>query len=328
VPSVVHEIPEQPLLREHQVDTPIERVLLVRELERRQKRDGAPFLRMTLADRSGTVPAVLWRAEADDEPAVEPGTPISLTGRLTEHPRYGRQIVVSGLAEPDSGEVEWTRLVDGPARPAAELAEDLDILLGSIREKGLARLMCRLLGSDSPLGLAYRHAPAAKYNHHAYPHGLLEHSVQIAHMVSAGCDVFPGIDRDLAVCGALLHDIGKLDAYASVGGSADLTDPGRLEGEIPLGYYRVRREIEEQGDIAPELARRLLHVILAHHGCLEHGSPVMPSTREAALVHAMDKLSGTIGAFDRLEKETSPDESWSRFDRVLGGSAFFGSNGS
>jgi len=147
-------------------------------------------------------------------------------------------------------------------------------------------------------------------------------------MVSAGCDVFPGIDRDLAVCGALLHDIGKLDAYVSVGGSADLTNAGRLEGEIPLGYYRVRREIEEHGDIPPELARRLLHVILAHHGCLEHGSPVMPSTREAALVHAMDKLSGTMGAFDRLAKETGPGEEWSRFDRVLGASAFFGSSGS
>jgi 3'-5' exoribonuclease len=283
---------------------------------------------MTLADRSGTMPAVLWRAEDEDEPAVEPGTPIHLTGRLTEHARFGRQIVVSGLVEPHPQDIDWTRLVDGPARPTVELLEDLDALLGSISDPGLARLMYRLLGPETPLGISYRHTPAAKYNHHAYPHGLLEHSVQIAHLVSAGSAVFDGVDRDLAVCGALLHDIGKLDAYASAGGSADLTDAGRLEGEISLGYYRVRREIEDHGDVPPELARPLLHLILAHHGCLKHGSPVVPSTREAALVHAMDKLSGTMGAFDRLEKETSPEEVWTRFDRVLGTSAFLGSNAS
>jgi len=326
MPVAAPKTTHQPLLRNRAADTPVDCVLLVRDLDRRQKRDSSPFLRMTLADRSGTVPAVLWRAEADDEPAVEPGAPIHLHGKLTEHPRYGRQIVVSGLAEPDSQDIDWTRLVDGPARPTAELLEDLDALLGSISDPGLARLMHRLLGADTPLGIAYRHAPAAKYNHHAYPHGLLEHSVQVAHLVSAGAAVFPSIERDLALCGALLHDIGKLDAYASVGASIDLTDPGRLEGEIPLGYYRVRREIEEHGDVPPELARRLLHIILAHHGCLEHGSPVMPSTREAAVVHAMDKLSGTMGAFDRLEKETAREESWSRFDRVLEAAAFFGSS--
>ncbi|HEY3187441.1 MAG TPA: hypothetical protein VGJ70_08195 [Solirubrobacteraceae bacterium] len=96
-----------------------------------------------------------------------------------------------------------------------------------------------------------------------------------------------------------------------------------FEGEIPLGYYRVRREIESLSGFPAELARALLHVILAHHGCLEHGSPVAPGTREAALVHAIDDLSGQMGAFDRLEKETPAGERWSRYDRALGGSAYF-----
>ena len=113
---------------------------------------------------------------------------------------------------------------------------------------------------------------------------------------------FGHIDRDLAVCGALLHDIGKLEAYAGEHGCADLTDAGKLEGEIPLGYYRVRREIESIPGFPRDLARALLHVILAHHGCLEYGSPVVPGTREAALVHAIDNLSGQLGAFDRLRE--------------------------
>ena len=86
----------------------------------------------------------------------------------------------------------------------------------------------------------------------------------------------------------------------------------------------MRREIEAIADFPPDLARALLHAILAHHGCLEHGSPVAPGTREAALVHAIDELSGRLGAFDRLEKATAPGERWSPYDRVLGGCAFFG----
>jgi 3'-5' exoribonuclease len=71
-------------------------------------------------------------------------------------------------------------------------------------------------------------------------------------------------------------------------------------------------------EFPPALAEALLHIILAHHGQLEYGSPVLPSTREAVLVHAMDKLSGDLGSFDRLERESGPDQRWSRQDRALG----------
>ena len=296
----------------------IAEVLLVRSVELRHKRDGSPFLRMTLGTRSSTLPAVLWDA---DERAVEiasRGEAVHVLGRVEDHARYGRQLTIDALRSADEDEVDWDKLVEGPVRPAADLDHELETLVGSIDEPTLRTLLERLLDDR------YREMPAAKFNHHAYRCGLLEHSVGVAQLVSAAAGVFPGIDRDLAVTGALLHDIGKLEAYEALNGSADLTDAGKLEGEIPLGYYRVRREIESIDGFPPELARALLHVILAHHGCLEHGSPVAPGTREAALVHAIDELSGQLGAFDRLEKETAPGERWSRYDRALAGSAFFG----
>ena len=129
---------------------------------------------------------------------------------------------------------------------------------------------------------------------------------------------FAGIDPELALCGALLHDVGKLDAYSGDSAGANLNDAGRLIGEIPSGYYTVRRAIEDIPGFPPQLAQALLHIILSHHGCFEHGSPVLPATREALVVHATDKLSGDLGSFDRLERETAEDEAWSRFDRALG----------
>src|SRR6185312_13177937 len=130
----------------------------------------------------------------------------------------------------------------------------------------------------------------------------------------------------VAVTGALLHDIGKLEAYADEGGQGqaiDLTDAGRLHGEIALGYYRIRRAIEDIEGFPAHLAQAIGHIILSHHGSLEHGSPVVPCTREATLVHMVDNLGGRLGSFDRLEKELAPGRRWSSFDRAIGSGAFF-----
>ena len=121
----------------------------------------------------------------------------------------------------------------------------------------------------------------------------------------------------------MLHDIGKLEAYSEDPRSIDLTDLGRLHGEIALGYYRVRRTIEDIEGFPQELAWAVGHIILSHHGSLEHGSPVVPCTREATLVHMIDNLGGRLGSFDRLEKELAPGERWSSFDRAIGSVALF-----
>ena len=141
--------------------------------------------------------------------------------------------------------------------------------------------------------------------------------------MSAISATFGGIDRDVAVTGALLHDIGKLDAYTADPLAIDLTDAGKLQGEIALGYYLVRRTIDALPGFPEELSAAVLHIILSHHGALEHGSPVVPCTREATLVHMIDNLGGRLGSFDRLEKALPDGSRWSAYDRALGGGAYF-----
>src|SRR5439155_8815070 len=150
-----------------------------------------------------------------------------------------------------------------------------------------------------------------------------EHCLSVAQGVSAMAATFPGIDRDVAVASALLHDIGKLEAYTADPLAIDMTDLGKLHGEIPLGYYRVRRLIEDVPGFPQRTAAAVLHIILSHHGLLEHGSPVLPCTREATLVHMIDNLGGRLGSFDRIEKELAPGRRWSGFDRAIGTGAFF-----
>ena len=305
----------------------IDQVLLVREAERRSRRDGGEYLRLTLGDRTGALACMVWENLAEIEQLARAGTPVRVQGRYTVHPRFGPQINLRGLEAATAGTFDAADLLDGPARGVEQMESEVRELLETIQEPHLRLLLERVFGEDSALWAGYRVAPAAKYYHQAYPHGLLEHSLGVAQAVSAISATFGGIDRDVAVTGALLHDIGKLEAYTDDPRSIDLTDAGRLHGEIALGYYRIRHAIEEIPGFPPELSQAVGHIILSHHGTLEHGSPVVPCTREATLVHMIDNLGGRLGSFDRLEKELAPGKRWSNFDRAIGGGAFFADRG-
>ena len=304
----------------------IDQVLLVREAERRQRREGGDYLRLRLGDRTGAVACMVWDASSELEQLVRSGTAVHVRGRYVVHPRFGPQINLRGLEEAVPGSFDPADLRDGPARGVEQMEGEIRELLDTIQEPHLRVLLERVFGEGCELWAGYRTAPAAKYYHQAYTHGLLEHCLGVAQAVSAISATFGGIDRDVAVTGALLHDIGKLEAYTAGGGgdeAIDLTDAGRLHGEIALGYYRIRRLIEDIDGFPPELAQAVGHIILSHHGALEHGSPVVPCTREATLVHMIDNLGGRLGSFDRLEKELSPGRRWSQFDRAIGAGAFF-----
>jgi 3'-5' exoribonuclease len=304
----------------------IDQVLLVRQLERRPRRDGGDYLRLLLGDRTGAVAAMVWEGLEQTETLARAGEPVHVRGRYSVHPRFGPQLNLRELAAAEPGSFTPSDLLAGPPREAAQMERDLRELVHTIQEPHLRLLLERVLGEHSEMWASYRRAPAAKYYHQAYTHGLLEHCLGVAQAVSATSATFPGIDRDVAVTGALLHDIGKLEAYTDEGGrdrSIDLTDLGRLHGEIALGYYRIRREIEEIEGFPEQLEWAVLHIILSHHGSLEHGSPVVPCTREATLVHMIDNLGGRLGSFDRLEQQLAPGRHWSELDRALGAAAYF-----
>jgi len=303
----------------------VDAVMVLRAREERARREGGRYLKLTLADRTGTLAAVMWDGCEDVGGDCVAGAIVRVAGRYSVHARYGGQLTVRALRVARPGERPLDDLLDGPPQPADRMEEDLRALVGTVQNPHLRTLLERVFAPGSPTWDHYREAPAAKHYHQAYRHGLLEHSLTVAQGVSAMAATFPGIDRDVAVTGALLHDIGKLDAYTADPLAIDMTDLGRLHGEIALGYYRLRRLIEEIPGFPARTAAAVLHIILSHHGRLEYGSPVVPCTREATLVHFIDNLGGTLGSFDRIEKELPDGAQWSGFDRALGGGAWFAS---
>jgi 3'-5' exoribonuclease len=305
----------------------VESPFLVRDVARRQKRNGDAFLKLQLGDVTGAVEAVVWDGVDAACEVASAGSVVIAAGIYSVDSKYGACITIRSLRRAADGEYEPADLHDGPSVAYEQMVGDLRALIDTIQDPHLRALLDAFFAEGSPVWERWRDAPAAKHYHQAYRHGLLEHSLSVARGVSAMSATFPGLDRDVAVTGALLHDIGKIDAYAMEGGAIDLSDAGRLQGEIPLGYYRVRRAIEDIADFPPGRAEAVLHIILSHHGQLEHGSPVVPCTREATLVHMIDNLGGRLGSFDRIEKGLANGERWSAFDRALSGPAYFGARG-
>jgi 3'-5' exoribonuclease len=316
-------IPERAWVRDLTDGQQIAGVFGVRERELRQRRNGEDWLRLMVCDRSGVVEAVAWDGVPDCFEVAAPGSAVHITGRFAVHPQYGRKITIETIRSAGDGEFDPADLAEGPSVPVERLESQLRELLATIQNPQLAALLDRFFAPESRVWQRFRDAPAAKYYHQAYRHGLLDHTVSVAQAVNAAAAAFPGIDRDIAIAGALLHDIGKTMAYNDDPLAIDLTDAGRLQGEIPLGYYLIRREVERMDGFDPELAQALFHIVLSHHGTLENGSPVTPATREATLVHAIDNLGGKLGSFDRIERALPDGESWSRFDRGIDSAAYF-----
>lgn len=320
-------VPLPPMeLRELDHGSPVDQVLLVRGADLRTKRGGGDdvFLRLELSDRSGSATAMVWDDAAAVADVAVRGRAVRVVGRFEVHERYGRQITLERIEQVAQDEIDLSTLVEGPSRPVVELEQRFRGLIERTEDPWLRRLLDRVFDPSGAFWPRFRAAPAAKHFHEAYPHGLLDHTLRVAESVEHLVPLYQPVDRDVAVAGAILHDIGKAQTYTSDPLAPDLTDVGRLEGHIVIGYEIVRRVVASIDGFPGETARSIRHIVLSHHGKVEYGSPVVPATREAVLVHQADDLAARMGSIDRLERGMAEGDQWSAFDRALGGAVYFG----
>jgi 3'-5' exoribonuclease len=290
-------------------------------------RNGKTYLRLKLRDASGEVNAIHFDP-SDEAIGISSGEVVVAGGTYSVHPQYGPQLQLRRLRVAGPDEYDAGELVPVSPISAAELGERLHSLIDSVAEANLRTLLERAMDGSQEPGATFVVAPAAVRNHHAYRHGLLEHSLTVAETAAGVAAQFGAVDRDLVVAGGLLHDIGKIHAYTSDALAPLMTDEGRLHGEIVIGHDLVRDLISSLAGFPDELSKRLRHIIVSHHGMREKGSPVVPMTREAVIVHYCDDMTARIGAIDDAEKATGPGEAWSSRIFMLDAPAYFGPRGS
>jgi 3'-5' exoribonuclease len=280
-------------------------------------RNGKPYLNLTLSNRTGSLEARVWdQADAvaqrfnDFELVRVDGTVVLYQGRLQLHVSDVARVEDPGLAVSEF-------LPVGPVPPATMWA-DLTSLVATVRAAPLRALLEAVLG-DPAIREALLSCPAAKSIHHAYIGGLLEHTLSVARLTDVIAAHYargggPPLDRDLAVTGAILHDIGKTQELSSEQGF-NYTDAGRLVGHIVLGVELVDAKLAALPAFPRPLALQLRHILLAHHGELEHGSPKRPKMMEAFVVHYADLLDCQAGYLrDLFAREGN--ERWTSYQKL------------
>lgn len=281
-------------------------VFAIRAKEMRSARTGEAYLTMDLADRTGRIGAVMFRPgrEAAGIPA---GTVAHITGAVS---KYRNTLRVTVQAVRPARDYEPSEILPSSTRDTEELLAELRTVVGSIHDRALGAVV-RKVFSNAGFMKSFKRCPASQGYHHAYIGGLLEHTVAVARICRGLAGLYPHLDLDLLLAGALLHDIGKVDEldYST---SIDFTDDGRMIGHVLLGERRVRDAVVVLGDKVPhDVATRLSHVLLAHHGELEWGSPKRPCTLEALVLHHADNLDAkTAGFIEASASAGLVDEAW------------------
>lgn len=231
--------------------------------DRLTARTGSPYLALELRDRSGSLPARIFRDADFLAGQFERGDLVWVTGRV-ERFRDELQLEVRTIRRAEAGDADPSAFLPVAYRDLDELDGFLEHLAREVHDRDYARLLDAFI-SDDEFRAEFGRAPCSRAGHHAYLGGLLEHTVAVATLANELCLVHPGLNPDLLLTGALLHDVGKIREF-ELGAEIALSEEGRLVGHVVIGERMIAERIVSVGGMADAKAFALSHCVLAHHG--------------------------------------------------------------
>ncbi len=288
--------------------------LLVCEKEVRSTKEGKPYLRLELGDRSGTIEARMWDQIDAVSKEVDREDIVKVQGRVEIY-RGKPQFSVQQMRRAKPEEIDLADFLPSTKEDVEKLFKQLLAEAASIKNPWLKKLNTEIL-SDPKISACYKRAPAAKVMHHAYLGGLLEHVAGLCGLAHQIAGHYPELDLDLLLTAAILHDVGKLDelCYERAIG---YTSEGQLLGHIVMEIETVANAINKIEGFPPALKTVVQHLLISHHGQYEFGSPKLPMIREALVFHYMDDLDSKLAAVRAALAGESGDELWSVYSGAL-----------
>lgn len=282
---------------------------LVSEAITKSARNGGLMMNLTLRNSTGRIPAVIF------------GCPLKLTGgevvRVSGTVGHfnGLQMTVDDIALVPAGDAEALMMELAPRRmPEDTIRETVHALIDSIGDEVLRQFVHEVICFNG----RFWTSPGAKRLHHSWCGGLAEHSYAVASIVSMSAMFYPGVNTDIAVAGALLHDIGKIRELSFSGGF-QFTDEGRMLSHIYLGAEMISDHVREyRTPIDNQTLGDIVHIILSHHRQREFGAVVQPATLEAELVALADLMDSSMVNLSELVKNDCNAGIWTAFDSKLG----------
>lgn len=317
------------LIKDLKNDSFVDSIYKIESYDIKPSRLGTTFLSVTLSDKTGRIAGKRWDVPGFEVDKIRKMQYARVQGQVEDY-KGALQIRIEAALEDASSLVDASEFEPVAALPLQELRTRLNALVQSVKTPPLYQLLVSFF-CDDRFRIEFETAPAAKGVHHACRYGLMQHTIEVAEMTDAIAKVqqtwgYPGVSRDLAVTGALLHDIGKIKEIDFKGPSYNYTTQGGLIGHITIGYQMVLANITAIQGFPDNLRDAVLHIILSHHGKLEHGSPVTPMLREALIVNAADNLDARLFCMGETKSENeNSDFGWHR--AIEGGRVYTGSLG-
>jgi len=280
-----------------------------------QKRDGNQYLNVVLADRSGQIKGVVWDNVRSIAAVAEAGDFVRITGSVSEY-RGTPQLVIKTMSAVAADRVSSEDFLPATELDVDQLFERLLNLTRTFTTPWLTHLFAAFW-QDEAFVAAFKKAPAAKRMHHAYLGGLLVHCLSMAVLADKLAAHYNGLDRDLLIAGAVLHDMGKLREF-DYATAIDYSDEGRLLSHIVIGLEMLDEKLRQIPDVPRDQANLLKHMIVSHHGEPAFGALEPPKTVEAVVLHYIDDLDSKINAVREFMAKEDPAQPWTSFHRILG----------
>jgi len=301
---------------EKYVDKDIDGIFKVKSKKLQETKDGKKFLLLTLEDRTGSIRAVDWyNAETNDQ-MLQLGSVVSVVGKIVyfdDRLQINISSSESAVRKLNEDQYDIERFVSKISNPE-ELYKELVRIVQTVIDKDYRRVLEIFFIEDKSFVEAFKSAPAGMRIHHAYIGGLLEHSLNVAKLVDQVCRIYTQLDRDLLVTGALVHDIGKIKEYVVNQKGIEVTTEGELLGHIIMGVEMINQKVR---GVPYDKLLRLKHLIASHHGEYEWGSPVIPKTAEALILHYIENMDSKINRVLQIIDREERGKEWSEYDTNL-----------
>ncbi len=267
-----------------------ESVFLLKEISESRTRTGKPYLAMVLGNSGADFTARMWDMEMRSLPSLNQGDAVRAKGTAVLYQEQ-IQLKVDSISR-ETSDVDMRLLYPSSRYTEDQLRSEFNDLVKGLRDEKVLSLFNEMKKDNNFFGRFFT-APAAMAMHHARIGGLVEHTLGVARLALSVADQYPWLRRDLVLAGSLLHDVGKVHEY-EISGSFEITASGRMLGHITIGVMMLDEWLNRAGVIGEGDFLDLKHILLSHHGKLEHGSPREPAIPEALVVHFADDLDAKL----------------------------------
>jgi 3'-5' exoribonuclease len=289
----------------------VKHFLLIRKCEMRTTRAGKPYLSLEFSDSSMTIGSNLWENFDSFYADAKSGEAALVTGIIEDYQGTPQIRIISIRCAQLSDNINPSDFLEKSRRDPIRMEEEFFNRMEMISNIKLKSLM-KLIFNEVTFG-KFSIAPAGKSWHHSYIHGLLEHTLEIIRICDLMCDIHPELNRDLLICGAMVHDLGKIEEL-SFDSAFEYTDKGKLLGHIVISAMKINEEAKKIPDFPEDLKECLIHLILSHQGKYEYASPVVPKIAEAIALYQADELSAKVNAYKRaIAAGTLNENKWTKF---------------